>query len=180
MAFDRANLSIVVNNIKKGIVPSHFVFYNEDTDTVTAAGYMTDRSLTVGDQITVLAAAFTSTILYRVSAITAGAATLVASGNSTYNPGGLQALTAAGAVDIINEVTLWTTTGSDAGTLADGAFSGQRKVVKCVSDGGAGVLTPVNLLDGSTLTFTEVNDVCELIFDGTDWNVVSNSGVVIA
>lgn len=179
MAFDRANLSIVVNNVKKGVVPSHFVFYNEDTDTVTSAGYMTDRSLTVGDQITVLAAAFTSTLLYRVSAITAGAATLVASANSTYNPGGIQEIEGAVACDIINEVTLWTTTGSNASTLADG-IAGQRKVIKVVGDGGEGTLTPANLLDGATLTFTEVNDVCELIFDGTNWNVVSNSGVVIA
>ena len=179
MSFDRANLSIVVNNVKKGIVPSHFVFYNEDSDTVTSAGYMTDRSLTVGDQIQVLNAAFTVIALYRVSAVTAGAATLVATSGSTYNPGGLQALSGAGAVDVINEVTLWTTTGSDAGTLADGV-AGQRKIVKCVVDGGEGTLTPTNLLDGATLTFTEVNDVVELVFDGTNWNVVSNSGVVVA
>ncbi|MCP3684177.1 MAG: hypothetical protein GY861_15960 [bacterium] len=179
MAFDRENLSIIVNNVKSGEVPTSWLYYDSAGDTVTAAGYMTDYRLNVGDMVEVLAAAYTSTALYRVSAVTDGAATLVASANSTYNPGGLQALSGAGAVDVVNEVTLWTTTGANAGTLADGT-AGQRKVVKCVSDGGEGTLTPSNLLDGATLTFTEVNDVCELIFDGTNWNVVSNSGVVVA
>ncbi len=179
MAFDRENLSIVVNNIKAGVVPSQWVYYDESGDTVTAAGYINDIRVRVGDQVDVLAAAYTSTTLYRVSAVTDGAATLVASGNSTYNPGGLQTLTGAGAADVINEVLLWTTSGSDALTLADGV-AGQRKIIKVVSDGGEGTLTPSNLLDGSTLTFTEVNDVVELVFDGTNWNVVSNVGVVLA
>ena len=179
MAFDRENLSIVVNNVKSGEVPTQWMYYDEDGDTVTAAGFFTDLRLNVGDQITVLVAAFTSTALYRVSALpAAGTATVVASGNSTYNPGGLQELTGAGAIDVVNEFTAWTTNGANAGTLADGV-AGQRKIVKVVSDGGAGTLTPAHLLDGATLTFTEVNDVCELIFDGTNWNVVSNSGVVV-
>lgn len=180
MAYNVENLSIVVNNVKKGIVPSHYIYWDEDGDTVTSAGFFTDKRLAVGDQILVLAAAFTSTALYRVSAVSAaGAATVVASGNVVVTAAGVQSLTAAGAVDIINGVTLWTTEGSDAGTLADGA-EGQRKIIKLIVDGGEGTLTPTNLLDGATLTFTEVNDAVELIFAGGTWNVVANNGVVVA
>lgn len=179
MAFDRENLSIVVNNIKAGVVPSQWVYYNESSDTVTAAGYITDYRVRVGDQVDVLAAAYTSSTRYRVSAVTAGAATLVAATNQVVTAGGVQSLSGAGAVDVVNGITLWTTTGADAGTLADG-IEGQRKIIKCVSDGGAGTLTPTNLLDGTTLTFSEVNDAVELVFAGSTWNVVANNGVVVA
>ena len=178
MAFDRENLSIVVNNVKAGVVPSQWFYYDEDGDTVTAAGYITDARVRVGDQVEVLAAAYTSSTLYRVSAVTSGAATLIASANSTFNPGGLQSLSGAGVIDVVNEVTLWTTTGANAGTLADGV-AGQRKIIKVVVDGGAGTLTPAHLLDGTTLTFTEVYDTIELVFDGTNWNIVSNVAVVV-
>lgn len=179
MAYVPSDLSVVVNNVKAGVVPSHWIYYNRATDTVTAAGFFTDARLAVGDQITVLVAAFTSTALYRVSAVSEQNATVVASGNVVVTAAGVQSLSGAGAVDIVNGVTLWTTTGANAGTLADGA-EGQRKIVKCIVDGGAGTLTPTNLLDGTTLTFTEVNDAVELVFAGATWNVVANNGVVVA
>jgi len=180
MAFNRENLSIVVNNVKSGIVPSQWLFWNESTDTVTAAGFIVDKRVLVGDQVDVLSADFTAVVRYRVSAVSAaGAATLVAGANTTYSEGGIQLLTGAGAINVTTGTTLWTTNGANAGTLADGV-SGQRKIIKVVVDGGAGTLTPANLGDGTTLTFTEVNDACELLFDGTNWWVIANSGVVVA
>jgi len=176
--FDRENLSIVVNNVKSGVVPSQWLYYNDGDGTVTAAGFITDYRVLVGDQVDSLSDDYTTIVRYRVSAVTAGAATLIAGGNTTYSEGGLQSLSGAGAVNVTTGTTLWTTTGANAGTLADGV-AGQRKIVKVVVDGGAGTLTPTNFGDNATMTFTEVNDVVELIFDGTDWWVVSNSGVVI-
>ena len=78
MAFDRENLTIVTNNVKSGVVPAKYWFYNESDDTVTTAGYFTDLRLHVGDIIEVLKADYTSISVYRVSAVTtAGAATAV-------------------------------------------------------------------------------------------------------
>lgn len=179
MAFNRDNLSIVVNNIKSGVVPSLWLYYNDGDDTVTTAGFFTDYRLRVGDQIDVLSDDYTTVTRYRVSAVSDGAATVIAGAGTVVAPGGIQELTGAGAVDVITGITLWTTSGSDAGTLADGV-EGQRKIVKCVVDGGEGTLTPTNFLDGTDMTFTEVNDAVELVFADGNWNVVANAGVVVA
>lgn len=66
-----------------------------------------------------------------------------------------QALSGAGAVDIVSGTTLWTTTGANAGTLANGV-SGQRKTIIMVVDGGDGTLTPTTKTGYSTITFTAV------------------------
>ena len=82
MAFDRENLTIMTNNAKNGVVPTWYSYYNADGDTVTAAGYLVDLRLTVGDQVFVLAANYAAWLPYKVTAITnatTGAATLVAS-----------------------------------------------------------------------------------------------------
>lgn len=83
MAFDRENLSIITNNVKAGVVPSKWMFWNESSDTVTAAGYFTDNRLAVGDQIEVVVAAYTSVLHYYVSAVSSGAATAVILSAST-------------------------------------------------------------------------------------------------
>jgi len=177
MAFNRENLSIVVNNAKNGEVPSQWLFWNENTDTVTDAGYFTDFRLRVGDQIDVLVAAFTSIVRYRVSAVTDGAATVVAGATSVYNVGGVSTRSGAGAVDVTNEITLLVTTGANALTLADGV-AGQRKIIKMKTDGGDGTLTPANLADGTTLTFDAVNEYCELVFADGNWQIVSNTATL--
>jgi len=179
MAFNRENLSIVVNNAKSGVVPSLWFFWNESTDTVTDAGYFTDKRLNVGDQIEVLAAAFTSSIRYRVSSVTDGAATAIATTVSAFTFGGVQTLTGAGAVNVTTETTLLVTTAADALTLAAGT-EGQRKIIKMKTDGGDGTLTVTNFKDGTTITFNDINDAVELIYADAKWQLVSNSGCTIA
>lgn len=94
--------------------------------------------------------------------------------------GSTQALSGAGAVSTSTRVTKWTTTGAgDAGTLADGV-DGQEKVIVHVVDGGSGVLTPTNLANGTTITFTNVGEAAHLIFLGTEWHVVALYGAVLA
>lgn len=180
MAFNRENLTIIANNAKSGVVPSLWFYWNEASDTVTTSGFFTDKRLNVGDQIEVLVAAFTSSTRYRVSAVTDGEATVVATSVTSLTLGGVQTLTGAGAVDVTNETTLLVTTGANALTLAAGTFEGQRKVIKMKTDGGDGTLTVTNFKDGTTITFNDINDVVELIYADAKWQLISNSGATVA
>jgi len=109
-----------------------------------------------------------------------GAITTNASYGKTIT-GGVQALSGAGAVDIINLVTEITSTGTNALTLADGTTVGQMKIITMVVDGGDATLTPTTFANGSTLTFGDVNDTVCLVWANTiGWVIVSNSGAVVA
>ena len=90
-----------------------------------------------------------------------------------------QALSGAGAVNITDAITEWTTTGVDAGTLVDGT-EGLRKVIVMVADGGNGTLTPTNLAGGTTITFNDVGDSVELLFTNGSWFIIGGQGTVLA
>ena len=78
MAYNVQNLTTQSGNMKNGVVPSFWTFWNEDTDTVTGADYFDDKRLVVGDIVQVLSADFTALIFYRVSAVSAnGEATVL-------------------------------------------------------------------------------------------------------
>jgi hypothetical protein len=91
-----------------------------------------------------------------------------------------QALSGAGAINVTSYYTAWTTTGANAGTLADGTQAGQRKKIRMVVDAGDGVLTPAHASGFTTITFNDVADVVELIWNGTAWVVIENFGAVVA
>ena len=91
--------------------------------------------------------------------------------------GGTQNLSGAGAVDVTNDLTLLTTTGADALTLADGA-EGQRKLIIMVADGGDGTLTPTSLGNGTTITFDDVGDCAELIFINSAWYFIGGTATL--
>lgn len=97
--------------------------------------------------------------------------------------GGAQALSGAGAVNITQLTTKFTSTAAgNALTLADGV-EGQIKVIVYVAEaagGDTGVLTPTNLGAGTTITFNAVGDACILQYLGTDWWAVSLRGAVLA
>lgn len=90
-----------------------------------------------------------------------------------------QALSGAGAVSVNTAITEWTTTGADAGTLADGE-EGQHKYIVMVVDGGNGTLTPSDLTGGTTITFDAVGDSVHLLFTGGSWTIMGQNGVLIA
>lgn len=94
--------------------------------------------------------------------------------------GGVQALSGAGAVNVTNLSTAFTSTGvGDALTLADGA-NGQIKTIAHVSDGGTGVLTPTTKSGYSTITFTNIGDAVTLQFFTTaGWIIVGQNGVTV-
>lgn len=80
-----------------------------------------------------------------------------------------QALSGAGAVNITSYYTAWTTTGANAGTLANGAQKGQLKKIQLIVDGGDGTLTPTSLSGGTTITFADAGDFAVLCWNGTAW-----------
>jgi hypothetical protein len=85
-----------------------------------------------------------------------------------------QALSGAGAINVTTYHTKWTTTGVNAGTLADGVVKGQLKKITMVVDAGDGTLTPANLSGGTTITFADPGDYVVLCFDGTDWVMIES------
>jgi hypothetical protein len=88
-----------------------------------------------------------------------------------------QALSGAGAINVTTYFTAWTTTAAQAGTLANGTFTGQRKAIQLVTDGGDGTLTPTSLSGGTTIVFSNVGDRVELVWNGTAWVVVERVNV---
>lgn len=107
-------------------------------------------------------------------------------GNQTFNGAlieGVQALSGAGAVNITQPVTAFTSTATgNALTLADGV-AGQLKTIVYVAEaagGDTGILTPTNLGAGTTITFNNVGDACTLQFIGTDWWAISLRGATLA
>jgi hypothetical protein len=97
-----------------------------------------------------------------------------------YPSGVQQALSGAGAINVTSYHTAWTTTGANAGTLANGTVAGQLKKITMVVDAGDGTLTPTSLSGGTTITFNDAGDFVELIWNGTAWVVIQNSGATIA
>lgn len=89
-----------------------------------------------------------------------------------------QALSGAGAVDIVSPITNVTTTGAgDALTLADATILGQMKVINHVVDGGSYVLTPTTLSGGATITVTDVGVSITLMWTASGWRLVEQTGV---
>lgn len=113
-----------------------------------------------------------------VNAVT-GAVTVTSSvGNAIV--AGVQNLSGAGAVDVINGVTSLTTTGAaQALTLANGTV-GQMKTIIHAVDGGSAVLTPTTKIGFSTITFTNVGESANLIYTSAGWAIASLFGAVSA
>ena len=99
--------------------------------------------------------------------------------NATPVFGLTQALSGAGAIDVIAAITEVTTTGTNALTLADGV-EGQIKFVIMVTDGGVGTITPSNFGNGTTLAMQDVGDAVILVFTNAKWYLLSNIGTTIA
>ncbi len=95
-----------------------------------------------------------------------------------YPTGRLQSLSGAGAITITEYLTKWTTTGANAGTLADGVTIGQIKRIVMIVDAGDGTLTPTNLDAGTTITFADAGDYVDLMWNGTDWVMIDSGNLV--
>lgn len=108
------------------------------------------------------------------------------SGNQTFSGAfiqGVQALSGAGAVNVTQPVTKFTSTATgNALTLADGVEGQIKTIVYVAEAAGAdtGILTPTNLGAYTTITFNAVGDACILQFLGTEWWVISLRGATLA
>lgn len=111
-------------------------------------------------------------VAIKASGVTKGRVNTSAPGNDGYLDAAQQALSGAGAITVNQYYTAWTTTGADAGTLADGTFVGQLKKVQLIVDGGAGTLTPVSLAGGTTITFADAGDYVILRWNGSNWRAI--------
>ncbi len=104
----------------------------------------------------------TGTLLYHADA-----------GTTAYGP--------AGAIPLTDAVVLWTSTGADAATLADG-FGGQIiTIIMIAQAGGADTLTPASITGAgyASIAFTAVGESVTLMFiDATiGWVCIGTAGV---
>jgi len=147
----------------------------------SAKTFTVNHSLTLaGTDATTMTFPSTSATIARTDAAQTFTGTQTFSGPIV---GGAQALSGAGAVNITQLTTKFTSTAAgNALTLADGV-EGQMKVIVYVAEaagGDTGILTPANLGAGTTITFNNVGDACILQFLGTDWWAISLRGAVLA
>lgn len=78
MAFSREKLTCYANNARTGVTPALWLYDNTAGDTVTSAGFIKDQRIAVNDYVTVVSTSDHKRTEYYVSAVTNGAATLVA------------------------------------------------------------------------------------------------------
>lgn len=90
-----------------------------------------------------------------------------------------QSLSGAGAISLLTDTTLLTTTGSNALTLANGTV-GQEKTIVMVVNAGDGTLTPTTKIGFTTVTFNDVGDTVTLRYTSSGWVIKSYYGVTIA
>ena len=100
MAFTLENLTIATNNIKAGVIPSVWYYYNKADDLVTTADFFACARLTVGDQIQVVRPDNTISASYRVSAKSTDGftATAIKIANQYLNPNLTETVTSATAL----------------------------------------------------------------------------------
>ena len=92
-----------------------------------------------------------------------------------------QSISGTGALvaNVTAAITNITTTGSATISLADGV-QGQIKQFVMITDGGDAVLTPVNRLGFSQITFNDVGDTATLMYTNAKWAVISFYGAVVS
>jgi hypothetical protein len=92
-----------------------------------------------------------------------------------------QSISGNGALvaNVTSAITNITTTGSATISLADGV-QGQIKHFVMITDAGDAVLTPLNRLGFSQITFNDVGDTVTLMFTNNKWAVMSFYGAVVS
>lgn len=172
MSLDITNLRSA-DNIKLG---GNFVVYDSGADTlatVMGAGYFNDavNHLDVDDVIQVTHPNGVTNL--KVTA--KGLASITVNGDQS----GEQVIAAAGAIDLLNPITLVESDGAGmALSLADGSIIGQRKII--VQDTGAtsSVITPTTTAVFTNITLSGVGDSCELMWTSSGWAILGLGGIV--
>lgn len=94
--------------------------------------------------------------------------------------GAQQALSGAGAVNVTSFSTMWTTSGAQAGTLANGTRVGQLKEIMMTVDGGDGTLTPATASGFTTIVFSNIGDMVLLQWTVAGWIILKRGNVATA
>jgi len=90
----------------------------------------------------------------------------------------VQNISGAGAISLAETVTLLTTTGSNAYTLADGT-EGQIKIISMKVDGGDATVTPTNFVNGTSIVFNDVEDTITLLYQTTGWVLLARQNATV-
>jgi len=78
-------------------------------------------------------------------------------------------VTGGGALSLTTAVSLITTTGTEAYSLADGTVEGQIKIISMKVNGGNATVTPDNYINGTSILFNNVNETITLLYQSTGW-----------
>ena len=84
----------------------------------------------------------------------------------------VQNITGPGAISLTESVTLITTTGADAYTLADGV-EGQIKIISMKVDGGDAIVTPDNFVGYTSVRLNNVHDNFTLLYQSNGWVITA-------
>jgi len=90
----------------------------------------------------------------------------------------VQNISGPGAISVTTGVTLITTTGTDAYTLADGV-EGQIKIISMKVDGGNGTVTPDNFVNGTSILFNNVEDTIIMLYQSTGWILIARQNATV-
>lgn len=150
---------------------------------VSAKGGMDDATSSATNLIGVLAKTFvyngSATNRYSVYAPEANDTAYFAGtvkANKTVH--GVQNISGAGAISLAETVTLLTTTGTNAYTLADGV-EGQIKIISMKVDGGDATVTPTNFVNGTSIVFNDVEDTITLLYQTTGWVLLARQNATV-
>jgi len=110
------------------------------------------------------------------------AAGAVGGGTAYQGPGSSDAVATPAAIPVTTEISKLIVDGTDAATLADGLFKGQRKVCVVVAGTNTPVctITPATPVGFATVTaLGAVGDTAEFLWDGAAWLLVNTQGATI-
>jgi hypothetical protein len=97
---------------------------------------------------------------------------------------GVEAVAAPGAISVLTRLTHLAVDGTDAFTLADGVYEGQRKTVTVLSGANTpvGTVTPATPHGHASVTaFGAIGDTCTWEWHfATGWMIVAANGVTVA
>ena len=91
----------------------------------------------------------------------------------------VQNISGPGAISLTETVTLLTTTGTNAYTLADGT-EGQIKIISMKVDGGNATVTPDNFVNGTSILFNATNDTITLLYHSTGWVILARQNATVS
>lgn len=144
------------------------------------------KTLTVNNSITFAGTDATTMTLPSTNATLARTdAAQTFTGDQTFNNilGTVQSLSGAGAVNITQLTTAFTSTATgDALTLANGVVGELKTIVYVAEAAGAdtGILTPTTRVGYATITFTNVGDSVTLQYFTQGWAIIGVRGATVA